>query len=192
MKALLLLMFVVQQCSFTPSRQDGFTENKKRFNFGKYIVLTGSCNKGSGIEILESGKSVYYSCGGDGQFVEIDTMDINKDGMLDFVFAYAFDDYTNLGMLISTGSKNKYETISITDNLFKTLDCSVNPYQIDDKRLKDFVLTDTDNDGNKDILTMAIQNSDRSVSATGCSKTILYQQLLQKLKPQYRKTFNIN
>jgi len=181
MKILLLLILVVQQCSFTSSNQDNQIKNGKRRDFGKFVVLIGSCDKGSAIEIMESGKTVYYSCGGDGQFVEIDTMDINKDGISDFVFAYAFDDYTNLGMLISTGNKNKYETISITDNLFKTLDCSVNPYQIDDERLKDFVLTDIDNDGNKDILTMSIQNSDGSVSATGCSKTILYQQLLQKL-----------
>lgn len=176
------ILLVFQLGSFPNSLQITTLENERRFNFGKYVVVTGSNVKGSAISILERGKIIYKNQGGDGIFSAIDTVDINQDKRLDFVFSYAFDDYTNLGILVSKGKRNKYEIISITDEIYKNQDCSFEPYQPDDKRIKDFILTDIDGDGKIDILTNAIVNSNSKIVATECSKVILHPQLLEMLR----------
>lgn len=179
MNILLLLLIIFQHYSFQNKNQDKLMQIDKRFEFGRYIVITGSCHSGSAIEILFNNKIVHHSCGGDGMFTDIDTMDLNKDGRLDFVFGYTFDDYSTLGMLISKRNKRNYKTISITDDLYKTYDCSLEPYSFDNKGLKEFVLTDIDNDGNKDILTMLMIDTLGKILPTDCSLSFKNQELLR-------------
>lgn len=188
---LLTLLLLLLQCSSKNNTNSTLIKNIKTWNFGIYNVFTGNCNKGSDIHILRSGKSLFYSCGGDGAFGDLDTMDINKDGLMDFVFVYAFDDYSCLGMLVSKGD-NSYESLSISDDLYKRYDCSVEPYKIDDKNLKDFILFDINHDGNKDIITIAYKNKGGKFVSTGCSRVILYNQLIRKLESPDRVLFHLD
>ncbi len=182
MKVVILLMFFVNLCSSQCRYKESSIKNENKFSFGEYIVVTGSCDKGSIISISRRGKNVFRSCRGDGKYAAIDTMDINQDKKMDFVFSYAFDDYSSLGIIVSTRGRGRYEIISIEDDLYSDQDCSVEPYQVNDVRIKDFILTDFDKDGKKDILTIGVQNPDYGVQETECSRIILHQQLLQKLK----------
>ncbi|MDO9353898.1 MAG: hypothetical protein Q7T55_09395 [Solirubrobacteraceae bacterium] len=186
----LMLLFLLQ-CSSKLSNNTVLIKNKKTLDFGEYTVITGDCSKGSVIHIFLRGKSYFYSCGGDGVFGDMDTLDINKDGLMDFIFIYAFDDYSCLGMLVSDGD-NSYESLSISNDIYKRYDCSVAPYNMDDINLKDFILIDIDQDGNKDIVTIAYRSIDGKFVLTGCSNIILYNQLMKKLKSPDRELFYLS
>ena len=182
MKTILLIILIFKICISPHAYQESLLADQKKIDFGNYTVITGSCDKGSAIEIFDGGKSIYNSCGGDGMYIDIDTMDINKDKIPDFVFVYAFEDGSTLGMLVSTREKKRYKNLNLCDDLFNKFDCSTEPYKPDDNRLKDFIIADIDKDGNKDIITIAIKNIDGSVTSTDCSITILHHQLQDLLK----------
>jgi hypothetical protein len=187
MKDFLILIFALFQLPSIQSSNHSI-KNKKIWRFGTYTVSTGSCNDGSAIEICQSKKILFSSCGGDGKFGDVDAMDINGDGFMDFVFVYKFDDNNCLGMLISKAD-HSYESLDLLDDLYSKYDCSTKPYNRSEKNLKEFSFFDVNNDGEKDVVTMVYKNKKEKVILTDCSRVILHKELVKKLKAPNRRAF---
>ncbi len=176
-----LLFFLFSYCS-SPNRPiEKSLQYEKRWNYGKVTVVTGFDGQNPVIEILKGGVQVFIKKGGDAAYGDIDTLDINKDGMLDFVFESKYEDGSTIGMLVSIKKKRTYKIFNIADNILNKYDCSTVPYDQGDSRLKSFVLVDIDKNGKRDIVTMAIRNKQGTIESTGCSKNILYEEIQKRI-----------
>jgi hypothetical protein len=174
----LTLLFLLLSCCSSPNRPvKRALQYEKRWNYGKVTVVTGFDAQKPVIKIFQSGAQVFIKKGGDAAYGEVDTLDINKDGMLDFVFESRFEDGSTVGMLVSVKRKHTYKIYNIVGDILNKYDCSTAPYDQGDPRLKSFVLVDIDKNGKRDIVTMAIRNKEGVIESTGCSKNILYEEL---------------
>jgi len=168
-----LLFLLFSYCS-SPEKP---LQYEKRWNYGKFTVVTGFDEQNPVITILQDDVQVFSKKGGDAAYGDIDTMDINKDGMLDFVFESKYEDGSTVGMLVSVKKKQTYKIYNIADDILNKYDCSTAPYAQGDARLKSFVLMDVDKNGKRDIVTMAIRNKQGLMETTGCSIKILYEEI---------------
>lgn len=177
---IILLSLFFQSCAI--NNQNNHENDVKVFDFDQCKVKISACNNNSGssIEIIENGKRIFYSCDNDGAYFEVDTIDINKDKKRDFIFIYSYDDYSTLGAIVSVG--NEYKKLCIMDNLYNKHDCSVEPYEVGDEKIKRFVIIDINEDGKKDVVTIAGKNDNGSISTTECSIVILNEELIRKIK----------
>jgi hypothetical protein len=179
MRKIVLFFVLIQLGTLTCKNQEILLIEEKKFNFGKYKIITGGCDSGSAVFILKHKKIVFQNFGGDGIFMSFDTISITNDHIPDFIFTYAFDDYTTLGMLLSCKDRKRFRILNLTDNIFKSIDCSLEPYSIDDNRIKDFIISDINNDGLKEVITLAVQNPNHSITCTQCSMVFTHDQLLE-------------
>lgn len=172
-----LLFLLFSYCS-SPNRPiEKPLQYEKRWNYGQVTVVTGFDAQSPVIKILQGGVQVFSKKGGDAAYGEIDTLDINKDGMMDFVFESRYEDGSTVGMLVSVKKKHTYKIYNIADDILNKYDCSTAPYDQGDTRLKSFILVDVDKNGKRDIVTMALRNKQGAIESTGCSKNILYEEI---------------
>jgi len=175
--ALKLLFFLC--CALSNKAQGKLTA--KVFDFGSYKVEIDSCanNSGSIIVIKQNGKKIYEYCRHDGVYVDVDTVELNRDSIVDFVFTYAYDDHTTLGIILSSNNRVKYSQIDVTDDLYAKEDCN---YKFDEKMIKDFIITDLDKDAKADIVTIALGSRGGEIVTTECSRIFLNKELLKIIK----------
>lgn len=174
-----LLFLLFSYCSSPTRPTEKPLQYEKRWNYGKVTVVTGFDAQDPVIKILQGGVQVFRKKGGDAAYGDIDTLDINKDGMPDFVFESKYEDGSAVEMLVSVKKKNTYKIKNITSDILNKYDCSTAPYNQSDARLKSFVLMDVDKNGKRDIVTMAIRNKQGAIESTGCSKSILYEEIVK-------------
>jgi hypothetical protein len=181
MKSLILLFAVIKVFTLSCKNQDIILLDEKKFNFGKYSVTTGGCDSGSVIIIMEGDRKIFQDIGGEGMYISVDTINISEDHNPSFIFSYAYEEDRTLGMLVSTNCREKFKVLNITDDLFKSFDCPFETSEIQKNSIKDFVISDIDNDGKQDVITIAYKTSDKSVKPTNCSKVYTHDQLLEIL-----------
>jgi len=104
------------------------TEKISRFN--DYSIRTGLDDQGAYIQLIKNGTVLLERLGGEGIYNKIDVIDFNGDGFEDFIFSYLFEDYFNLGLILSE-SDLKYDLKSLGNYSFPEVYCD------------DFVMSDT-------------------------------------------------
>lgn len=177
----LFLFFVFFSCSFNHEFEKSF-QYEKQWKYGNFTVITGFDKSEPVIEIFKANARFFFKKGGDGAYGNIDTLDINRDGIPDFVFETKYEDGSTIGIIVSVRNKSNYRIYNIADDILYKYDCSTAPYDQSDSRIKSFIVTDIDKNGKRDIITMAIRNKNGGVSLTSCSKKILYEEIQKMIK----------
>ena len=155
---------------------NGQEQYKETYKFGSYAVKTGDCENNSSIGIFINGKSIYYSCGGDGMgYYDIDTVTINLDTLQDFLYQYDMKDYTSIGFLVSSSEDPCYKHVDVI-NVFSP-ECYGDVTLSKGEVLKSYILIDVDKNGKIDLLTNVIKRKNKFFPIKGFTDTLLYQEL---------------
>lgn len=136
-------------CSF--SLPQSGSEFIKSYNWDTYSVKTGYCEQQSQIEVQKLGAVIFKHCGGDGLYSLVDTLYINSDNEPDFVFSYILEEYFNIGLLVSD-NKGNYTYKLLDKEYFSPATFSLDHAFNKNKQEVEFIITDADNDGLKDIV----------------------------------------
>lgn len=152
------------------------TEKTSRFK--DYSIKTGLNNQGSYIQLIKKGAVLLERIGGEGLYNKIDTIDFNRDGFEDYIFSYLFEDYFNLGIIVSE-SDLKYEFKSLGDYSYPEVYCD--DFEMSDTVfLHNFMVIDTSHNLSKRIIVNCLEK-EGSLMKTCLTDTI--QVPVNKLHP---------
>lgn len=159
----------------------GQDSSNRTYDFGRFAVKTGDCKRNTQIEVFDGGRRIYHDCSGDGYgYLQVDSLYLNSDALPDFVFAYAMEEYTVIGLLVSSESEPKYRKVDI-GILFdpQTYDSVL----LDkNETIRQFVLKDANNDGRKDLITNLLLRNGAICAIKNWTDTTNYNDLRQKAK----------
>lgn len=178
MKSIYIILAVLL-CSFTLPQQGN--EFVKTYNFGSLTVKTGFCGQQSQIEILKSGTTVFKKCGGDGLYSRVDTLHINNDREPDYVFSYILEDYFNIGLLVSD-NKGGYTYKILDKEHYSPRAFSLDLAFDKNKQEVEFIITDADKDGRKDIVANLHYDGKHYSPVKNYTDTINNKQLATQVK----------
>jgi hypothetical protein len=112
-----LALIMVFACSnMAIPRQEKLTK------FNEYSIRSGINRQGAYIQLIKNGAILFDRSAGEGKYNMVDTVDFNGDGLEDFVFSYLFEDYFNLGIIISEANQ-KYKFKSLGDYNYPDIYC---------------------------------------------------------------------
>ncbi len=115
-------------------------------------------------------------------FDQIDKIDIDADGILDFIYSLQMDDYSIIGILVSNSKIPYYKSFDIID--VSSAQLYANTPLAKGEKLKQFLLIDNNKDGEKELLTNVILKKDKVVPIENFSQTLTLRDIRKRIKMQ--------
>lgn len=153
-------------------------EYKKEYSFSSYKVITGFIDESSTMLIYKEGKKVFEQKGGDGYYMKVDTIHINDDGIIDFVYSYNLETYYGIGFLISHNGAKTYRNILTDTEYWDPRDYEQDSSKLNGiKKIADFVVADANGDGKTDIIANIGFDGRQYINIVGWTDTIYNYQI---------------
>jgi hypothetical protein len=141
----------------------------KQYTFGSLQLTTDTCNNGALVKVKTNGRVLHTSCFQDVVFIGgLDTLDINSDSKLDFIFTLQSDDYSTLTLLLSDKQSFAYSSHDLGDISSAEL---YSDYELKETEvLRDFILINRGR--NAYVLTNAITDGNTLRSIINFTDTV--------------------
>jgi hypothetical protein len=153
----------------------------QKYYFKNFLIETDSCKDGANIKILKNNKTIYKKCFIDGfRFDQIDKIDINGDGILDFIYSLQMDDYSIIGILVSNSKIPYYKSFDIID--VSSAQLYANVALTKGEKIKPFLIVDNNKDGEKEMLTNVIVKNDKITFIKNFSQTLTLKDIRKRIK----------
>ncbi len=177
MKYLFTLYLLISSSICTAQKGELF----KKYVFKNFTVETDSCNYGAKIKLFRNSKVIYQNCFADAfRINKVDTIDLNKDKLLDFVFTLQSDDYSTLDILLSNTNPIFYKSFHITDITSAELYNSIHLRK--DESIEDFIITKPFKNGERRIITNIILRRKQVIPLKNFSQTFTTNEIKKKMK----------
>lgn len=184
MKYYALLLFIL----FTLTSIDiDSIELKKEYHFNDYTVITGFCDgPRSALIILHKDTPVLNICAGDGFFMKVDTININDDGVPDFVMSYNLETYFCMDFLISKGGQADFFSVNLEDEYCgDPQTCGRYGLMKEYEVMLDFIVVITN--GESKVIVDPAFDGERYRSVPDFTDTITIQQILDSINVMNNK-----
>ena len=141
----------------------------KQYNFNGLQLTTDTCQTGTLVKIDSQESVLYTNCFQDIFFIGgLDTLDINSDSKLDFIFTLQWDDYSTLTLLLSDKQSFAYTSHDLGDISSAEL---YSDYELREKEvLREFILIDSG--ANAYVLTNTITDGKTMRSIINFTDTV--------------------
>lgn len=157
----------------------------QKYYFKNFVLETSSCKDGADITIFKNNKIIYKACFVDAfRFEHIDETHINADGISDFIYSLQMDDYSIIGILVSNPKVPFYKSFDIIDVF--SADTYKNITLAKDEEIKEFLITDNNNDKEKEILINVILKNNKIIFIKDFSQTLSLKDIRKRIKIQER------
>ncbi|MCX6232099.1 MAG: hypothetical protein NTZ33_11200 [Bacteroidetes bacterium] len=161
----------------------------RTYKFGNYTIKTAYCKENPSIEIIQNGNTIYYDCSGEGYgYTDIDTLTINSDKLQDFIFCYKMEDYTIVGIFVSTDKSPFYRDVDIV-YVFAPDIYGYYEYK-KGEILKIYILKDINKDGKRELITNVIERKGHTYPIKNFTDTISNKEIMERIEGKIKEPFS--
>lgn len=140
-------------------------------------MITSKCQDGAKIKIKFGNDLLFENCYVDAFSINnFDSLDINSDGVIDFLFTLQSDDYCTLVALISQNDTMSYKSYDLIDIMSAELYSTQKIVESD--VIKEYIIVKSSS-GKLNIMTNVLLRNGEIIPLTGFSDTLLISEIMK-------------